>query len=249
MSERIQKYLAQQGIASRREIERWVTAGRIKVNGKLAELGCQVTPKDRISIDGRTIRVATKKQVTEVLLYHKPAGEICTRDDPEGRPTVFNKLPRPQTGRWIAIGRLDFNTSGLLIFTNNGELANQLMHPSSEIEREYAVRVFGAISPEILTKLQKGVRLEDGMAHFNSIADAGGRGSNHWYHVSLSEGRNREVRRLWESQGVTVSRLIRVRFGNVLLPKGLRQGQTVALNKQEIRQLQLLCQRKKINDT
>lgn len=248
MSERIQKYLAQHGVASRREIERWIVAGRIKVNGKVAELGCQVTPQDRISVDGRTLKLAANKQVTEVILYHKPAGEICTRDDPEGRPTVFDKLPHAKRGRWIAVGRLDFNTSGLMIFTNNGELANQLMHPSSEIEREYAVRVFGAISPEILDKLKRGVHLEDGLACFNDIADAGGRGSNHWYHVTLSEGRNREVRRLWESQDITVSRLIRVRFGTILLPKGLRQGQTVALDKQEIRQLQLLCQRKKIPD-
>lgn len=236
MSERIQKVLANHGIASRREVERLISQGLIKVNGRVAELGCKVTPEDRIVVNGRVVRL-NKPQATEVLMYHKQAGEICTRQDPEDRPTVFKQLPKLHKQRWIAVGRLDFNTSGLLLFTNNGELANKLMHPSSEIEREYAVRVYGEVTQQHIDRLAKGVKLEDGMARFDDILDSGGEGRNHWYHVILKEGRNREVRRLWESQGLTVSRLIRVRFGNLHLPRNLRQGTCRKLNPQEYQQL------------
>lgn len=243
MSERLQKYLANQGLGSRREIERWIVEGRIKVNGVVATLGCQVSAKDNIVLDDKRLQCDSEKQPTEVIIYHKPQGEITSRDDPEGRPTIFKHLPRLNSGRWIAVGRLDFNTSGLLLLTNNGELANRLMHPSSELEREYAVRVFGDVTPQTLERLLQGVRLEDGMARFHKIIDAGGEGRNHWYHVVLTEGRNREVRRLWESQGITVSRLIRVRYGSIALPRGLRQGDTLALTKQQIRQLEADCKK------
>lgn len=223
--EKLQKVLARAGLGSRRQIETWIVAGRVSVDGKLAKLGDRVGPDAKLRVDGHLVKLqAANAAKTKILLYHKPEGEVCTRSDPEGRPTVFEKLPLLRGQRWVAVGRLDLNTSGLLLFTNDGELANRLMHPSQEIEREYAVRIRGHVTAEILQKLQQGVELEDGPAAFTTIQDAGGEGSNHWYHVTLNEGRNREVRRLWESQNLTVSRLMRVRFGTVSLPRHLRAG-------------------------
>ena len=238
VSERLQKVLARWGLGSRREIEGWIRAGRVQVNGRPAELGQRVGEDDRIFVDGKPVRRPRQfRQRCRVLVYHKPVGEVTTRRDPEGRPTVFEHLPRLKTGRWINVGRLDLNTAGLLILTTDGELANRLMHPSSEIEREYAVRVFGEVAPEVFERLLAGVELEDGPARFEKILDAGGQGVNHWYHVILREGRNREVRRLWESQGVQVSRLIRVRYGPVGLPRDLRPGRWRELTDAEVNQL------------
>ncbi len=236
MAERLQKVLARAGYGSRRQIESWITAGRITVNDRPAVLGITVSAEDKIRIDGKPVSVATSlaRTIPRTLAYHKPAGELTTRSDPEGRPTVFDHLPRLKTARWIAVGRLDMNTAGLLLFTSDGELANRLMHPSSEIEREYAVRVLGKVDAAIVERLLSGVTLDDGMAAFTSIRDAGGSGANHWYHVTLKEGRNREVRRLWESQGVQVSRLIRVRFGPIELSRQLRPGRHRALTRQEV---------------
>jgi len=236
MAERLQKFLARAGYGSRRQIEEWIRAGRINVNGRPAELGLSVGAQDRIEIDGKPVAVAValSNPVPRTILYHKPAGELTTRSDPQGRPTVFDRLPPLKTARWIAVGRLDLNTDGLLLFTTDGELANRLMHPSSEIEREYAVRVLGAVAPDTLERLQAGVELEDGRAAFTALRDAGGTGVNHWYHVTLKEGRNREVRRLWESQGVKVSRLIRVRFGPIGLPRELRPGRHRELSRPEL---------------
>ncbi|MGE0081965.1 MAG: 23S rRNA pseudouridine(2605) synthase RluB [Thiohalomonadaceae bacterium] len=235
MNEKLQKVLARAGFASRRELEEWIAAGRISVNGKIATLGDRVGEHDIIRVDGRVVqRARLAPRERRVLIYHKPVGEVCTRSDPEGRPTIFDSLPRLTNGRWVTIGRLDINTSGLLLLTNDGELANRLMHPSSEIEREYAVRVLGEISEEVLERLRSGVELEDGEARFDRLVDAGGEGANHWYHVTLREGRNREVRRLWESQGVAVSRLIRVRYGNVVLPRNLRAGRFTDLKGPEL---------------
>jgi 23S rRNA pseudouridine2605 synthase len=220
---RIQKMLSEMGIASRRQVERWISEGRIQVNGQVAKLGDKVSPLDQIQIDGRILRrPEAEAPITRVIAYHKTAGEICTRKDPEKRPTVFQNLPKLRGQRWVSIGRLDLNTSGLLLFTNNGELAHRLMHPSMKIEREYAVRVLGKVDEEMLTKLTHGVMLEDGMARFEHIVNSGGDGANHWYHVLVTEGRNRLVRRLWESQGVQVSRLMRVRFGPIFLEKNMR---------------------------
>ena len=225
--ERIQKILARAGYGSRRQIERWIEAGEILVDGKQATLGQKIDEHSQIILRGQKLRLPSRlKAPPRVLLYHKRAGEICTRSDPEGRDTVFDHLPEINQGRWVAIGRLDINTDGLLLFTNDGELANKMMHPSSEIEREYAVRVLGEVTDEMLTHLKEGVMLEDGMAAFARIDFAGGEGANQWYHVVLKEGRNREVRRMWESQGVTVSRLRRIRFGNIQLDRRLRAGQS-----------------------
>lgn len=233
MSERLQKVLARAGLGSRREIEGWISAGRIAVDGVIAELGVQVSGAETISIDGKPITLAPE-QAQRVIAYHKPLGELTTRHDSAGRPTIFDHLPRLQSGRWISIGRLDINTSGLLLLTNDGELANRLMHPSQQIEREYAVRVFGEIDGLILDRLLQGVELDDGPAHFNSVRDAGGSGANRWYHVVLGEGRNREVRRLWESQGVQVSRLIRVRYGPIELGRRLPAGHWRDLHPDEL---------------
>ena len=236
--ERLQKLLASAGHGSRRQIESWITEGRISVNGKIASLGDRATVHDRIKIDQREIHLdKSLPGVTRVLAYYKPEGEICTRSDPEGRRTVFASLPKIKKGKWIAIGRLDINSCGLLLFTNDGELANGLMHPSAQVEREYAVRVLGEASNEQLTKMLKGVKLEDGMARFTDIVDSGGKGANHWYHVVIMEGRNREVRRLWESQGLAVSRLIRVRYGPYILPRRKRPGQFWDLDKKEVKAL------------
>lgn len=239
MSEKIQKVLANAGVGSRRQVEAWIQEGRININGRKATIGDRMTYNDKVTIDGREIKlIKSKDQQTRVLLYHKPEGEICSRQDPEGRPTIFDNMPLIRNSRWICVGRLDFNTSGLLLITNNGELANQLMHPSSEIEREYAVRIRGEVSDAQLDKLASGIELEDGYACFNQITEAGGEKSNRWFHVVVKEGRNRLVRRLWESLGFTVSRLMRVRFGPVHLPPGLRRGRHVELRADEIAQLE-----------
>ncbi|MGS2720839.1 23S rRNA pseudouridine(2605) synthase RluB [Paraglaciecola aestuariivivens] len=231
MSDKLQKVLANAGVGSRREMEKWIEAGRISVNGKLATLGDRVEPSDKIRVDGNPLSTNNDKAVCRVLMYNKPEGELCSRKDPEGRPTVFDRLPAIKNGRWIAVGRLDINTSGLLLFTNDGELANRLMHPKHEVEREYSVRVFGEVEDMMLKRLTDGVKLEDGEAKFTEIVKKPGDGEslNSWYNVSLSEGRNREVRRLWESQGLQVSRLIRVRYGELELQKRLPQGGWVEL--------------------
>lgn len=224
-TEKLQKVLARHGLGSRREMESWIEGGRVSVNGRRASLGDRASEADIIRVDGRRLDARPERSIRHrVLAYHKPAGEVTTRKDPEGRPTVFERLPRLQTGRWIAVGRLDINTAGLLLLTNDGELANRLMHPSHQVAREYAVRVFGEVSPEMLQRLRSGVQLVDGPARFDTVVDEGGEGVNHWYRVSLKEGRNREVRRLWESQGVRVSRLARVRYGPIGLPRSLRPG-------------------------
>ena len=238
MSEKIQKILANLGIGSRREIERWIREGRISINQQPAKLGDRIDLTAKIFIDGKPIPLLpTSDFKRRILIYHKPEGEICARSDPERRPTVFEHLPPLRGQRWIMIGRLDINTLGLLIFTNDGELAHRLSHPSYEIEREYAVRVIGKVDEKILQRLRKGVKLEGGMAAFTHIEERGGSGANHWYHVVLKEGRNREVRRLWESQGVSVSRLLRVRFGNVSLPEDLSRGQSRELKTDESQKL------------
>jgi len=225
-------------LGSRREIENWIAEGRLAVNGETAELGVRVSPTDKVSLDGKPVNLAAAvPQRSRVMMYHKPVGEVCTRSDPEGRPSVFAHLPSLKQGRWILVGRLDLNTSGLLLLTNDGELAHRLMHPSSEIEREYAVRILGEVDADMIKRLQEGVELEDGPAAFASIRDAGGTGANHWYHVILREGRRREVRRIWESQGVRVSRLIRVRYGNIVLPRGLADGRFRDLDPGELSEL------------
>lgn len=227
VGEKLQKILARAGRGSRRELEEIIAAGRVSVDGKIATLGdrVQVSSSTKIRIDGHLINLlSAQKEICRVLMYYKPEGELCTRSDPEGRATVFDRLPRLTGARWIAVGRLDINTSGLLLFTTDGELANRLMHPSREVEREYSVRVFGNIDDAMLQRLRKGVQLEDGPANFKQIKTVGGTGLNQWFDVTLTEGRNREVRRLWESQGVEVSRLIRIRYGNIKLDKGLPRG-------------------------
>lgn len=238
MKERIQKILSRAGYGSRREIERLVEAGEVLVNGKPATVGQAIDEQDQVTLRGQRLHLGSRLHATpKVLIYNKPAGEVCTQTDPEGRKTVFDELPNIRAGRWVMIGRLDINTDGLLLFTTDGELANRLMHPSSGIEREYAVRVLGKVEPEMLIQLQEGVELEDGRANFLRIKDAGGEGANHWYHVVLAEGRNREVRRLWESQGVKVSRLIRIRYGSVELPRYLRSGHHQELEVKALRKL------------
>lgn len=234
MSEKLHKLLANAGYGSRREMERWIEAGRLIINGKIAVTADRVSEGDKVKLDGRYIDFKFTTSKPRVLMYHKPEGEICTRHDPEGRANVFAKLPKLKTARWIAVGRLDINTSGLLLFTTDGMLANKLMHPSAEIEREYAVRVLGDVTDDMLDLMLSGVELEDGMAHFDNITDAGGTGANHWYHVVLREGRKREVRRLWESQDLRVSRLQRIRFGGLSLPRGLRAGKWIDLEGDEL---------------
>ena len=206
-------------------MEAAIASGRLAINGLRATLGQQVGPADRVTLDGRAVSLRFEERAPRVLIYHKPAGELVTVRDPAGRPTVFENLPRIRGGHWIAVGRLDFNTGGLLLFTDSGELANRLMHPRNEIEREYAVRVRGELTREQLRKLTDGIVLDDGSAKFDSIAVGGGRGSNRWYQVVLREGRNREVRRMFEALGITVSRLMRVRFGPFRLPSHLHRGQ------------------------
>lgn len=234
--ERIQKVLAKAGQGSRREMERAIESGRVQVNGEVAKLGDKVSEKDELRLDGKKISVEAEK-VRRVLIYNKPEGEICTRKDPEGRHTVFDRLPRIPGERWIAVGRLDINTSGLLLFTNDGELANRLMHPSHQIEREYAVRVLGDVQQENIDAMCEGVELEDGPAKFTDVQFFDGKGSNLWFHVVIMEGRNREVRRLWESQGFQVSRLKRVRYGSVFLDSDVRAGTWQEMAKKDIDQL------------
>lgn len=239
--EKLQKALARMGLGSRRQMEEVIRSGRITVNQQTAQIGDRVCQGDEIRIDGRLVRyTAENEKRRRVLMYYKPEGEICSSQDPEGRPTVFERLP-PLTGdRWIMVGRLDINSTGLLLFTNDGELAHRLMHPSHQIEREYAVRVMGEVSPEIMRNLTAGVELEDGMAKFDDIKEKGGEGINKWYQVKLKEGRNREVRRLFESQGLKVSRLLRIRYGNVDLPRELRTGRYLELDKKQIDSLSSL---------
>ncbi|MEE8387478.1 MAG: 23S rRNA pseudouridine(2605) synthase RluB [Acidiferrobacterales bacterium] len=224
LGEKLQKVLARAGVGSRREMERWISDGRVSVDGRVAKLGDRVLAEQIMRVDGHVLRHTSTTPRRRILVYNKPEGELCTLSDPAGRPTIFQHLPRIHRGRWITVGRLDFNSSGLLLITNDGDLANRLMHPSSEIEREYAVRVRGQVTEEMKRQLRRGIELEDGQAKFAAITDAGGEGSNHWYHVTLKEGRNREVRRMWEAVGVRVNRLIRVRFGVVELPRSLSQG-------------------------
>ncbi len=242
-TEKIQKVLARCGLGSRRQIETWLQAGRITVNDHVATLGDRITMTDNVRVDGKLVTLLNHT-TTRVLCYNKPLGEVCTRDDPEGRPTVFAQLPTIKQGRWIMIGRLDINTSGLLLFTNDGELANKLMHPSQQVIRTYAVRVMGKVTADMLTRLRKGVTLDDGMAAFTTIKCQQSRnkqGINQWYHVSLAEGRNREVRRLWESQGVMISRLLRIGYGSVNLPHDLPQGRYIELDQRQITNLLKHC--------
>ena len=235
--DKLQKLLAQAGTGSRREMEKIIAEGRVRVNGVVAKLGDRATARDKISVDGKVVTLAEPGLAGRVLVYNKPEGEISSRSDPEGRRTVFDSLPKVKSGRWIAVGRLDFNTSGLMLFTTDGELANALMHPSSEIDREYLCRVLGQVDDALIKRLTDGVLLEDGVAKFTDVVDGGGEGANHWYYVALMEGRNREVRRLWESQDVQVSRLKRVRFGKVFLPPRLRQGQWDEMPFKEVQDL------------
>jgi 23S rRNA pseudouridine2605 synthase len=225
MSEKLQKVLARAGKGSRREMETFISAGRVSVEGKTAYLGDRIDGTEQIRVDGHLVKLKAKEDdLCRVIMYNKPEGEMCTRKDPEGRPTVFDRLPPLENSRWVAVGRLDINTSGMLLFTTDGELANRLMHPSQKVEREYAVRVFGEVNEAMLQTLRAGVKLEDGPAKFQKITYKGGEGRNHWFHVVLSEGRNREVRRLWESQEVQVSRLIRVRYGDMEMKRQLPNG-------------------------
>ncbi len=235
MSERLQKWLAGQGLGSRRQLETVISAGRVTVDGQVAEIGCKVDGDERIEVDGRLIRLPKNQAFrAKALIYHKPSGEICTRSDPQGRPTVFDHLPRLAQGRWIGIGRLDYQTSGLLLMTNDGELANRMMHPSAALPREYSVRVIGEADAAVLRKLRRGVELEDGLAKFDQIEFAGGEALNHWYTVVVSEGRNRLVRRLWEAVGFRVSRLIRIRFGPIRLERSLHIGKNRFLTPAEL---------------
>lgn len=222
--ERVQKVLAQAGYGSRREIERWIEAGRVSVNGAKVTLGDRVSARDKVTLDGKPVHLAPKTPRVRVVALHKPEGVICTANDPGGRPTAESLLPAKDGMRWIGIGRLDVNTSGLLLFTTSGDLANRLMHPRYGIDREYAVRVFGEVDGEILARLKSGVEIEGENYAFDDIVRGNGRGANRWYYCVVRQGRNREVRRLWESQGVQVNRLIRTRFGNVMLPRDLKPG-------------------------
>lgn len=235
MSEKLQKVLARIGLGSRRYMEEVIAAGRVSVNGRIAQIGERIEPGDELRIDGRKVQYQLEDEVRRrVLVYYKPEGEICSRNDPEGRPTVFDQLPQITNDRWVMVGRLDINSTGLLLFTNDGELANRLMHPSNEIEREYAVRVMGEVTQETRKTLLAGVELDDGPAKFESFAEIGGDGINRWYQVVVKEGRNREVRRLFESQGLKVSRLLRTRYGTVILPRELRTGRWIELDKHDI---------------
>jgi len=237
-TEKLQKVLARSGLGSRREMEAVIEAGLVSVNGKTATLGDRIHATDRVTVRGKPVTTHSEEDLPRrVIMYNKPEGELVTRKDPEGRRTVFDHLPRLKGERWVAIGRLDINTSGLLLLTNDGELANRLMHPSHQVEREYAVRVMGEVSEDMLKAMQQGVMLEDGLANFSAIQRVGGEGINTWYHVVITEGRNREVRRLWESQGVTVSRLKRVRYGSIFLDKRTKVGEWIELTQAETDQL------------
>ena len=235
MSEKLQKVLARVGLGSRRYMEEVIAAGRVSVNGQVAQVGERIEPGDELRIDGRKVSFQIEDEIRRrVLIYYKPEGEICSRNDPESRPTVFEQLPAIANDRWVMVGRLDINSTGLLLFTNDGELANRLMHPSNEIEREYAVRVMGEVTPQIKNNMLKGVVLDDGPAKFESFSEIGGEGINRWFQVVVKEGRNREVRRIFESQGLKVSRLLRTRYGTVILPRELRTGRWMELDKNDI---------------
>lgn len=234
---KLQKALADAGLGSRRELEEWIAAGRVSVNDQPAHVGQRIGAHDKIRVNGRLVNLRFSSRLPRVLVYHKPEGEIVSRDDPEKRASVFEKLPRVNGGRWIAIGRLDFNSCGLLLFTTSGDLANRLMHPRYGLERDYAVRILGELSEEAARQLTAGIELGDGLARFIRLQSAGGDGSNRWYNVTLTEGRNREVRRMFEAVGVTVSRLMRVRYGPVLLPPGLKRGQWRELEDHDVEQL------------
>jgi len=231
--QKLQKVLANLGLGSRRKMERWIEEGRVSVDGSVATLGDRIRSGQSLRLDGKPLEVDAAEEV-RVLLYHKPVREVCSRDDPEGRKTVFERLPKLKSGRWISVGRLDFNTSGVLLFTTDGALANALMHPSNAIEREYLVRVMGRVDEPMLERLKDGVELDDGSARFSDIQEGGGDGINRFFYVVLMEGRNREVRRLWESQGTTVSRLKRVRYGEVFLPSKLKKGQWLELPQRDV---------------
>jgi 23S rRNA pseudouridine2605 synthase len=243
MSEKLQKVLSRAGHGSRRAIEAMIDAGRVSVDGQIAKLGNRVKVNHamKIRMDSHVVSVKESEEaVCRLLAYYKPEGELCTHSDPRGRPTVFDRLPKLRGSRWVTVGRLDINTSGLLLFTTDGELANRMMHPSREVEREYAVRVFGQTDNDIVKQLKKGVQLEDGLASFHTIDFQGGEGLNQWYKVTITEGRNREVRRLWEAVGMQVSRLIRVRYGNIALPKWLPRGGWADLDLNAINYLRAL---------
>ena len=235
--ERLHKLLAQSGVGSRREMEALIAAGRVTLNGETAQLGQSASPGDRVKVNGLLVNLKFSNRLPRVLIYHKPEGEIVSRDDPDRRPSVFTSLPRLSGARWVAVGRLDFNTSGLLIFTTSGELANRLMHPRYQLVREYAVRILGDLPESSRQQLLDGIELEDGLAQFASFQDAGGEGANRWYRVSLFEGRNREVRRMFEAVGLTVSRLMRVRYGPFVLPGNLKRGKTDELDEKEVQKL------------
>ena len=235
--ERLHKLLAQSGIGSRREMEELIAAGRVNVNGETAQTGQSAVPGDRIKVSGKLVHLKFSNRLPRVIIYHKPEGEIVSRDDPDHRPTVFTSLPKMSGGRWVAVGRLDFNTSGLLLFTTSGDLANRLMHPRYNLVREYAVRVLGEISMESRQRLLDGVELDDGTAQFATFQEAGGEGANHWYRVSLFEGRNREVRRMFEAVGVVVSRLMRVRYGPFVLPPNLKRGKVLEICEADVQKL------------
>jgi 23S rRNA pseudouridine2605 synthase len=235
--ERLHKVLAQAGFGSRRDMEEWISAGRVNVNGEPAELGMLVAPGDRVKVNGRLVNLHYGARLPRVIVLNKNEGQIVSRDDPEQRETVFDLLPRMRGGRWIVVGRLDINTSGLLLFTTSGELANRLMHPRYEIIREYAVRILGELDADARKQLVEGIQLEDGPAKFLSLEDAGGSGANYWVHVTLTEGRNREVRRMFEAVGVTVSRLIRVRYGPLVLPPGVHRGRFAELGDDDVKAL------------
>ncbi len=240
MAERIQKALARAGYGSRRGLETMIKDGKVTVNGEVAKLGDQITPNDTVRLENKPLSAKRLwQQPQKVILYNKPVGEVCTRSDPEGRRTIFQSLPTPEQGRWVSVGRLDINTSGLIILTTDGELANRLMHPSNEMDREYAVRVLGDVTSEMMQNLRDGVELEDGKAKFSDIQKAGGEGANSWFHVVIQEGRNRAVRRLWESQGVQVSRLMRVRYGPTVIPKQLKMGRWMMLETADLERLYL----------
>ena len=236
-TEKLQKVLARAGLGSRREMELWIHAGRITVNGAKAQLGARVSARDVIRVDGRVLRPRAGAELPRVLLYHKPEGELVSRDDPSGRPTIFERLPPVRGAKWLAVGRLDYSTGGLLVLTTSGELANRMMHPRYGLEREYAVRILGRVKPEDMRRLARGIRLEDGPAKFESIEERGGEGANRWYRVVVREGRNRIVRRMFASLGCTVSRLMRVRFGPITLPPRLRRGQLIELASRDVRRL------------
>src|SRR6185503_18952567 len=236
-SQKLHKVLAQSGFGSRRLMEEWIREGKVTVNGSVAGIGTRVVPTDSIRVGKRAVRWPGTHRLPRVLVYHKPEGEIVSHDDPEGRASVFERLPEVRGAKWLAVGRLDYNTSGLLLFTTSGELANRMMHPRFAVEREYAVRIVGQLKPGQIERLTSGIELSDGMAKCDSVADEGGEGSNHWYRIVLREGRNRVVRRMFEALGLTVSRLMRVRFGVVALPPRLKRGQVSSLPAGEVKQL------------